>query len=282
MKRRTLSFPFGLLFLVIVMAFSCSGDSSDVLAPYKGSRPLILLKVTQSFTPQIQWVGGRVAAVGVNEGPEAALDSTLVWLMTEEDNSIGSSVTVGENTDSEKVQQYGGTPVDSLSDGIEYTFWLAEKESFAAELDTSILNEFNFVDTTFTMQLVLRGQSGGDRELGVTIRIIGEETLLDDKFVIEWTPDNVAFRRLAIREGTFGAFTDLIWHVVTPDSLPDNILPPVIIGEVPSGTDEAIPWPESGFKRNTVHFLWMVTGDWTVNEFRPTAKGYAWFRIFAF
>ncbi len=255
-------------------------DSSDVLAPYAGSRPLIMLNVTQSFTPQIQWVGGRVAAVGVNRGPNAALDSSLVWLTSAADNSIESFVMVGQNTDETTIRQVGGTPVDSLEDGVDYTFWLAEREAVDAELDSTIVDDFSFVDTTQTMNFLLRGQQGGDRDLSVRITIVRDETLLESKIIIDWTPA-VAFRRLAIRQGTFGAFTDLIWHVVTPDSLQDNILPPVIVGEAPEGTNEAIAFPESGLAPGQVHFLWMVNSDWTPNDFRPTATGYAWYRIFA-
>lgn len=282
MRNSTLFEIACLLVLPTFSLSSCTEESSDVLAPYQASRPLIFLKVTQSFRPQIQWVGGRVAAVGVNLGREAALDSSLVWLMTADDNTIASFVQVGQSTDIARIQEFGGTPVDSLSNDMEYTFWLAEKEAFDAGLARTELDEFNFADTTMTMRLLLRGQTGGDRNLAVRIRIIRDETLMADKFIVDWTPSDVPFRRLAIREGTFGAFTNLIWHIVTPDSLADNILPPVTIGQPPSGTDEVIAWPESGFKPNTVHFLWMVNSNWTVNNFTPTATGYVWFRIFAF
>src|SRR5690554_3861119 len=107
----------------------CS-DESNPLAPYEGNRPLELLKVTQHFTPEIQWVGGRVAAVGVNRGPEPALDATLVWLQAASDDDIGSFVTVGQNTAADLVQSFGGTPADSLTDGEEYTFWIAQKSAF--------------------------------------------------------------------------------------------------------------------------------------------------------
>ena len=79
-----------------------------------------------------------------------------------------------------------------------------------------------------------------------------------------------------------GGFTDLLWHVITPDSLEDNIYPPVTIGITPEGAEEAVPWPDTKFEDDKVHILWMSTSDWTVNNFSPIAKGYAWYRIYPF
>lgn len=275
-----------LFFMTISILLQCSEESNDTLAPYKGQRNLKILKVTLNYTPDIQWLGGRVAAVGVNLGSRAALDSTLVWLMTAEDNSISSYVTVGEHTDVDKIVSYGGTPVDSLQDETQYTFWIAEKSAFDAQLDSTALNPDNFSDSTFVLRFILKGQMGGEKDpqgnLVVRMRVFREESLLEDKYIIDWTPRTIPFRRIAIRVSSFGGFTDLIWHIVTPDSLPDNIYPPVVIGSNVPGTDTAISWPETGFERNTVYFVWMVNSKWTVNDFRPSAPGYAWFRIFAF
>ncbi|UCE06981.1 MAG: hypothetical protein JSW07_02780, partial [bacterium] len=97
-----------------------------------------------------------------------------------------------------------------------------------------------------------------------------------------WVPNDIPFRRIAIRQSTLGGYTDLIWDILTLDSLEDNIYPPVIIGKTLPGTFEAIPWSDTGFESNKTHFLWMVNSNWTADDFRPTATGYAWFRIFPF
>ncbi|NIV11380.1 MAG: hypothetical protein GWN62_08890, partial [Aliifodinibius sp.] len=99
---------------------------------------------------------------------------------------------------------------------------------------------------------------------------------------LDWTPSDIPFRRIAIRESSFGGFTDLIWHVLTPDSLDDNIYPPVVIGSSIPNTIEAIPWATAGFQTNTVYFVWMANENWTENDFSPSATGYAWYRIYAF
>lgn len=267
----------------------CS-DESNPLAPYEGNRPLELLKVTQHFTPEIQWVGGRVAAVGVNRGPEPALDATLVWLQAASDDDIGSFVTVGQNTAADLVQSFGGTPADSLTDGEEYTFWIAQKSAFDVALDSTLRDPAAFADTTVTMNLVLRGNSRGDRDLGVEYRVVREERLTESRFVVTWTPE-VPFRRIAIRVAPTGGFTDLIWHVLIPDDEEGEILPPVVIGETPPGAVEAVPFQgfvvddvinppgDSTDVAAPVHTLWAVTEDWN-GTFTPTATGYTFFQMF--
>lgn len=268
----------GLVLLASALWTGCS-DEENPLAPYDGHRPLDILKVTQSFTPEVQWVGGRVAAVGVNRGERAALDSSLVWLRTAPGNSISSVVAVGPEHDRDLVASFGGTPLDSLADGETYTFWLAEADAFAAGLDSAAVAPGTFADTTLTMQLVLRGQSGGDRDLGVQFRIVRDERITGERYVVTWEPEDVLFRRVAIRQAPTGGFQDLIWHIVVPEEEPPSIAPPLTIGVAPEGVQEAEAFPETGFEP-AVHILWAATDDWT-GGFGPSTQGYAWFRIFA-
>lgn len=291
-SRRARTSPRLLAVLVaflVVMSAGCT-DEENPLAPYEGSRPLDLLRVTQNFTPEMQWVGGRVAAVGVNRGPEAALDSTLVWLQEAPGDDISSYVTVGENTATDLVRSFGGTPVDSLTDGEEYTFWIAERSAFDVALDSTRRAPGSFADTTLTMGLVLRGNSRGDRDLGVEYRIVREERLLESRFVVTWTPE-VAFRRMALRVAPAGGFTELAWHVLIPEGEAGGITPPVVIGETPPGAQEAVPFqgftvddevnaPDDSLDTDApAHTLWAVTEDWE-GSFTPIATGYTYFQIF--
>ncbi|NIV11379.1 MAG: hypothetical protein GWN62_08885, partial [Aliifodinibius sp.] len=118
---------------------------------------LDILHVTQSYTPDIQWLGGRVAAIGVNRGTNAAMDSSLLWLMTSDDNNINSYVTVGMETNVNRIMEVGGIPEDSLDDEQIYTFWVAEKSIYDANLDTLQRNGFNFADTTVEIKFGLKG-----------------------------------------------------------------------------------------------------------------------------
>ena len=262
------------LLLGVGMLAGCD-SSSDLLAPYEGERPLILQRVTQSSTPDIQWVGGRVAAIGVNRGTQAALDSTLVWVQRADADEVSSHVTIGEGGDDDFVRTLGGSPVESLVDGETYTVWLATTSALETGLDTTQVNAFAFVDTTLTMALILRGRSGGDPNIDLNATITRDERLTGTQFRVTWTPADVPFRQLAIRNSTTGGFTDLVWHIVTPEDEPAGITSPVIIGEAPEGTQEVIPF--EGFEPST-YTLWMVTDDWG-GQFGIRSAGYAFFTI---
>jgi hypothetical protein len=140
------------------------------------------------------------------------------------------------------------------------------------------------------MNLLLRGNSRGDRDLDVEYRVVREERLLESRFVVTWTPE-VPFRRLAIRVAPVGGFADLVWHVLIPDDEEGEILPPVVIGETPPGAQEAVPFEgfvvddvvnapdDSTDVAAPVHTLWAVTEDWE-GAFTPSATGYAFFQMF--
>ena len=266
--------------LVAVLALgsaACDGGGADNLAPYEGARALDLLRVTQSFTPEIQWVGGRVAAVGVNRGTRPALDSTLVWMQQATGNTISSFATVGQASAQAAVEGYGGTFQSQLTDGETYTVWIAEQAALDAGLDSNQVAAGALADTTLTMQLVLRGRNGGGA--GVTFRIERDQRLTGEQYIVRWTPETVRFRRFAIRKASTGGFTDLLWYVQNPDGGTAAIGPPVTIGVAPDGTDESTPFPDTGFEP-AIHTLWATTDAWT-GSFSPAATGYSFFQIFA-
>jgi len=268
----------GIVAFVSIMLLNGCDDDSTVVAPYLGSRPLTILRVTQSSQPDIQWVGGRVAAVGVNRGTTPALDSSLIWLVTAADNSLNSPQRVGVNTDAARIISLGGTPVDSLPSGDEMTFWVAELEAFDEALIGTTTDSFLVRDTTVALNYFLRGRSGGDPAIGAQFQVTRNQSLTQDIYTITWTPATQVFRRIAIRQASLGGFTDLVWHVVLPDEAADSILPPVVIGETPPGALEVQSF--LGFTPAN-HVLWMATDDWNGESFGFTAPGYSFFQIFA-
>jgi hypothetical protein len=268
-----------LLACAVLAAAGCSEDANP-LAPYEGGRPLDLLEVTQSFTPEIQWVGGRVAAVGVNRGTRAALDSTLVWVRTAPGNDISSFVTVGEGMDEALVMGFGGTTQDSLTDGETYTFWLAERSAFDAGLDSTRFDPAAFADTTFTVRLILEGTNRNSDDLDVTFEIERNERLTGERFIVRWTPADVVFRRMAIRDAPTGGFTELIWHILSPEDGPPLITSPVTLSAPPEGV--VVVEPFEGFAVDSTastYLLWAVTDGWNEEFNPPDATGYAQFQI---
>lgn len=268
--------PSRFLFVSLLVAAGlmagCDG-TNDALAPYEGERPLILQRVTQSMTSDVQWLGGRVAAIGVNRGEQAALDETLVWIERADDNTIESHVTVGEGGDAGFVETLGGVPIDALDDGETYTIWLATAEAVAAGLDSAQVNEHTFVDTTITMRLQLTGRPKPRFEASIS----RDERLSGTQYVVSWEPQDLAFRQIAIRQASTGGFSDLVWHVVTPEEQEPAITSPVVLGEAPEGTQQIIEF--SGFGASN-YTLWMVTDEWE-GAFSPAATGYYFYTIFA-
>jgi hypothetical protein len=264
--------------IALMLLLGCDTDESP-LAPYEGQRPLILQAVTLSSNPDVQWVGGRVAAVGVNRGAQAALDSTLVWIMTADQNEIQSALRIGPGSDADLIVSLGGTPTDSLATATEYTFWLADESALSAGLPVDELDEFAFADTSVTLNYVLRGRFGGDASFVNSIRVVRNQSLTEDLYRVEWAPADANVRRLAIREGSSGGFTDLVWDVLADENNAAGITTPVTIGEAPEGSAEAVEWPDAGFAPKT-HTLWMAADNWS-GIFSPRAPGYVFYQIFS-
>jgi hypothetical protein len=268
-----------------VVGIGTSGCSTESLppAPYLGERALEILKVTQNFTPDIQWVGGRVAAVGVNRGDRAALDSTLVWIRRGSGNNISSIVTFDSDFDVDFVLSVGGTPQDSVFHDETYTFWIAEESVFSANLDPTAGPDGAFTQVTKKMEILLLGAQHSS--IGVEFTVQRAERIISDHYLISWTPEDVQFRRLVINRGTIGAWTDHFWHIVVPETDAASISSPVIIGVPPEGAQEAAQWPDEGFMTKPPcpqfrrrYVLWAATDDWN-ESFLVTAPGYAQFQI---
>lgn len=265
-------------YVVLVLALLLASCDSGVnpLAPYEGSRPLIIQDVTISHSPDIAWVGGRVAAVGINRGEQAALDTSLVWLHTVDGNDLESPVYVRDVIDRAAVESYGGTPSDSLSDDQVYTFWVAESEAFSAGLTGNSVDAFSLADTTFQLEYLLNGPrprvNGG---LGLYYDVSRDQRLLSEEFTVTWAPA-VPLRTLAMRVGTTGGYTSLIWHIVTPEEQEANLTPPIVLGNEPDHAEVIEEWGGFGTDR---YVLWGANDDWDGQTFSFLAPGYAFYQI---
>lgn len=266
--------PFTALLLAALVAGCDSGVNP--LAPYEGSRPLTIQRITTSHAPDISWVGGRAAAVGINRGDRPALDSTLVWISTANGNELESPVYVREVIDQNAVEGFGGTPTDSLADSETYTFWVAEQAAFEAGLEGSAIDAFTLADTTVQLVYMLRGprpsRSGG---LGITFYVSRDERLVDDAYKVTWEPA-IPLRRLAMRVGTTGGFDNLIWHIITPEEQEPNLLPPVTLGDEPAGAQIVTEWEGFGSDR---YVLWGNNDEWGGTSFSFLTPGYAFYQI---
>jgi hypothetical protein len=280
---KTSIFVAATVLAALILAFSgCNKDTSNGIAPYEAQRELLFVKITASATPDVQWLGGRVAAVGINKGPRAALDGSLVWLRAASIDTINSYVTFGKATSVTQLLAFGGAPADSLDPDSTYTFWIATKSAMDAHLDTAnpAVNVNTLGDTTLVASYWLKGQMGGEGGTGnptYRIRIRRDQTILGDKYTIYWTPATAAFRNVALRMGSTGGYDNLLWMVTTSGTA-DNILPPVVLGVAPSGVTEGTPYVSGSLSSGTVYTLWMNNRNW-VGTFALNARGYAFFRF---
>lgn len=280
-KRRTpIRRPLRLLaatsaLLLSVLVFGCD-TVDEQLRSYESERPFIIRDITQSWSPDVQWVGGRAAAIGVNRGSHAALDSTLVWMRRVGSDEIDPPISINENFDSDAVAALGGQPTDSLGSGGTYTVWIASEEALAADLDSTSTDEFSLVDSTFQTGYLFAGRSFGG--VDVDFSVVRDESLTGQRFLITWTPADVGFRQLAIRDAGTGGFTNLLWHIVIPDDRGEGIHSPLVIGAPPDGAIEATEW--AGWA-DGVHTIWATNDDWDGSTFGFTTRGYAFFQALA-
>jgi len=259
----------------ISLLAGCDTDENP-LAPYGGERPFIIQAVTQSYSPDLQWVGGRATAVGINRGDTPALDSTLVWIRISNSNDIPSPLSISDEFDVDEVMSRGGQPTDSLEDGVTYTVWVADEAALDVGLDTTVVDEFSLADSTFEAAYFLSGRSGGGVDAEFTV--VRNQTLEGDRYVLSWVPSDLTFRQLAIRPASIGGFTDLLWHLIIPEGETGAIESPVIIGETPPGANLVTEWAGWG---NGTHTLWATTEDWGGESFGFNTPGYAFFQMFA-
>lgn len=261
--------------LVVILFGGCDTDVNP-LAPYEGDRPLIIQDVTISHSPDIAWVGGRAAAVGINRGEQAALDETLVWIYTADGNELESPIYVRDVLDEDVVNSFGGTPTDSLADDEIYTFWIAEAEAFESGLSGGAVDRFSLADTTFQLEYLLNGPrpsvNGG---LRLHFDVNRDQRLLSEDYTVRWEPA-VPLRTLAIRVGTTGGFSNLIWHIVTPEEEEPSLTPPIVLGDEPDDAQIAVEWDGFGTDR---YVLWGANDEWNGQSFTFVAPGYSFFQI---
>ncbi len=267
--------------ILIVVAFIAAGltgcdSGQNPLADYEGERPFIIQNLTQSYSPDFQWVGGRAAAVGINRGETAALDSTLIWMRISGSETISSPISIRDEFDDSEVANRGGQPSDSLEDGVTYTIWVADEAALASGLDSTAVDEHALIDSTFEAAYFLAGRSGGG--IDVEFSIVRDQTLLEDRYVASWVPADLGFRQVAIRPASVGGFTNLLWHIVIPEDEEGELTSPLIIGEIPDDASVAIEW--TGWADGP-HTFWAATDEWNGESFGFNTPGYAFYQMFA-
>ncbi len=153
--------PLALVFIsCLSMCMLSCNEENGALAPYIGPPAMSSLAVEEgTYRPKIAWVGGYVAAVGVNHDTLAALDSTLNWLIQSAGDDIGFPLlfNVPPSGTQDVTDQYGGHHVDSLSEDQTYTFWVMKKAGW--DQVKNLNGKLLLPDSTLTGPVAIRGDT---------------------------------------------------------------------------------------------------------------------------
>lgn len=265
--------------MVFIIFTGCKNNSDMILAPYGDFRPLSITTVTHGFNPDIDWLGGRVAAVGINRGMNPGLDSTLVWLRTASADTIGAYATMGIETDYSGISSFNGTAVDSLEHGTTYTFWIATLQSFEHNLDSAYSDEHNFASRVMKLNLKLNGRVGGQKGLINDISIIRDQNITSERIHVSWEPKDEGFNQVVLRYGTDGGYTNRLYHIVTADTT-NSILPPITLGDEEENIRVIQEWEPFSLIKGKLYFFWMSKTSWREENFSSKAFGYAYYLMY--
>ncbi len=291
---------------VFAVLFTSCEETDNTLAPYVGSPKMSGLTIeNKSFTPKITWVGGYVSAIGINKGPKAALDSTLVWLINKSGNGIKYPVKYGELQDGvqDLTTQFGGNHLTELLEDSIYTFWLMKEDVWS--IVTTNPEKYIFADSNLTENYLVSGDTlklsssiytqkihnldnyinlSGISTFGQlgTIQII--QTNISDNIEINWnvtqagvTDQNIA--AMGIVKGNQYAAANSIWEVyseVEENGQPlygkhNVIAAPVFSGDSLANTKIFVEYPERGLERNATYYVWIASKEWDgVGRIRAT------------
>jgi hypothetical protein len=282
--------------LTALFIFSSCNEENDGLAPYVGSPKLSNIIVQDStFWPKINWLGGYVSVLGINKGPRAALDSTLVFLVYKGGNDIHYPVTFNEIPPGAQdlTTQYGGSRVDSLTEDSTYTFWILKETEW--NQISAMSNKILIYDSTLSTTLRVDGDtvrlSGSAhfqivKPVNVYINLVNirqsrgrlgdlaiEVTNKSNNPIISFTVTQIEDSLISaigiVEAGQFDPDAE-IWSVLSiSDSAGQiqygkaNIISsPVVAGENTPGTQVFVEYPEGGLKHNATYYVWIANKFW--------------------
>lgn len=315
MKFYLYQYKLLVMFIILTLIFNSCANEDDAIAPYAGGPKLSTIKVEdESFTPKVSWIGGYVAVFGVNKGDKAVLDSSLVWLIHSNTNSISYPVKYGVvPTGAEDIAfQFGGTRKDSLDEDQKYTFWVLKAEVWN-QVSANPNKELFVIDSVLT-PVTITGDSlfitsesftKVNKSLNVYINILEPRPLgVLATLTIETTNLNVPLIKWVIKDpsvtdtlvaaiglvkGLNYDVANALWEVYSfRDSsgiiiyVKDNVIAsPVLVGDSLSNTKTFVEFKKENFERNQYYTIWIADKTWDrVNRQRFT-KGYAYitFRV---
>jgi hypothetical protein len=309
-KRFTLQTISGIA-IVLGLILSVSGclKSAPPIAPYDQGTVKLTTLTTEAgvYTPRVSWIGGYVAAVGVNFGRDARLDTSLVWVVYGAGNSIHYQPRFGQVPPGAQdlTTNFGGHPATALTEDKVYTFWIAKDDVWAAInanpgkvliADTAATVPVRLSNDTVyvTSQSFLSAIEPVDVFIGVrNVHAVGRlgvinviQTDTNNAPLITFqiaqaglAPPDTLLTNMGICTGQQYDVGSVIWEVLAVDTtsgLPvywttDVISSPVFAGQAIPRTEVFTAFPAAGLERNKTYYLWIANRDWDQrNRLRST------------
>lgn len=302
------------LILFTIFIAGCENED-DGLAPYAGNDPnqarnMSNILVQQgTYMPKITWVGGYANVIGVNKGPKAALDSTLIWLIHTNGNNIHFPVTFATLPEGAEdiTAAYGGLKLDSLDEDFTYSYWVIKEDVWNQISGQS--GKILYVDSAITsitvdadtIRLPISGAVNKTQAIDVYVNIMNIQTYgrLADLNIVETKTSNNPILTWTIKEA--GVTDSLIsaiglvegqqyqeiyvkwaaWSEETISGQPvygrkNMITSPVIIGQAFPGTRVFNEYTLGGLERNKDYLVWIANSSWNQSSRSRATSGYAW------
>ena len=282
--------------MAATVTFSCS-DSEGPLAAYMGGGSLLSTMIVEegSFRPKVTWVGGYVSMVGINQGTESTLDSSLIWLVVVPNNNLPFPASYGvlPPGGQDLTSSYGGATPDSLSEDSTYTFWIVKESARSAVIanpglilredsvgsesgtvvgDTLFIGPMSFQSKTVPLDVFINVDDV--RALGPLAAIEIEASNIDNYPRIRWqvrtSGEDSLVAALGIVRGLQYTVNSLVWEVLSIDSSSGQpvyrdtnvVASPIVAGQSFPNTEIFTQYPEGGLQRGEYYFFWIANKDW--------------------
>ena len=296
--------------LLIIFTTSCSEDDGG-LAPYVGSPPMSTITVQEeSFNPEITWVGGYTTVLGINRGKSAILDTSLVWLIKAENNSLKYPVQFNQlpSNATDLTTDFGGAHIDSLSEDEDYTFWVMQQgawDQVSNEIgkpfvvDTSLGTD-QVVSEADTLRLSNSFYANFSKRLDVYINIEGISTFgqlgiisiqetMSNRPIIDWEitqadVEDSLISVIGIAEGNQYDPGKTVWDVYSETTEGGStvygtinvISSPLNVGDSLAQTRAFVPFDMEGLERGKTYYIWIANNLWDGEGRLRFAQGYAY------
>jgi hypothetical protein len=293
-----------LTMIIPFMIISCE-NSDGPLAPYAGSPALSKITVEEgTFTPKITWIGGYASVVGINRGANAALDTSLVWLVYRQGNNLKYPIKYGTIPEGAQdlTSTYGGISEPELTEDRNYTFWVMKEEVWSKISNStnkiividSSLQDVSAVGDTLKVPALLHTALNKNFDNYVNIFNITTRGPLADLNVVETDTSNSVFISWVIKQAGYTDSTvavvglveggqydigKVLWELYSEDLSTGQpvygkhnvIASPIHPVEERPGTRTFFSFPLNGLERGKGYYVWIAGKDWNgVDRLRVT------------